>query len=90
MRKHNDEKVLTNLKKARTHIDRIINMLEADDYCIDVIQQINAVLGYLNSARSKKLESHLESCFLEGLASDDKERRRELISEVLQVIKIAY
>jgi len=84
-----DEKVLINLKKAKSHISKIIKMVEDDDYCIDVVQQMNAVLGYLNSARSKKLESHMRTCFVDGTKQKSTKKRTELVDEVLRVMKIS-
>ena len=84
----NDAKVITNLKKSKSHLEKIINMIEADTYCIDVIQQLNAVIGYLNSAKTLKLEDHLEHCFMEGMDSKSPAKKAQLINEVLQVTKI--
>lgn len=86
--KYMKDKVLTSLKKARSHLDKIIDMVEADEYCIDVIQQINAVEGYLSSAKRNKLVGHLNSCFVEGM-DESKEKRQEYIDEVVQIIKIS-
>lgn len=39
--------ILTNFKKAKSHIDKVIKMIEANEYCIDVMQQNLAVIGLL-------------------------------------------
>ncbi len=39
------DKSLTNFKKAQSHIAKIIQMLEDNEYCIDVMQQILAGVG---------------------------------------------
>lgn len=86
----NDEKVLLNLKRSQKHLDKIINMVENEQYCIDVIQQINAVIGYLNSARAKKLESHLHTCFVEDLKpAENKANAVKKVDEVLKAMKMA-
>lgn len=83
-----NKQILINLKKSRTHIDKIISMQEGDAYCIDVIQQLNAVIGYLKSAKSKKLEEHLHSCFINEKNTKTKKQREELVDELLKVTKI--
>lgn len=87
--KKNDDKVLISLKKAQSHITKIIEMIESGDYCIDVIQQLNAILGYVNSAKSEKLRNHLETCFLDGMNKNTDAKKKELIEEVMKVIKIS-
>lgn len=84
-----DEKIILALKKAQSHIGKVIEMVEAGDYCIDVIQQINAVEGYLRSAKTKKLDEHLHTCFANGMAAKNEKRKNELIAEVLKVTSMS-
>jgi DNA-binding FrmR family transcriptional regulator len=90
VKKHSDtnEKVLTTLKKARSHIDKIIEMVEEDKYCIEIIQQLNAIDGYIDSARKSKLISHLKTCFAEGMTAKSSSKKDELIEELVRVLKI--
>ncbi len=76
------------LKKAQTSIRNILEMLESDQYCIDVLQQILAVNGLLKSASDKILQDHLHTCFSEGMAVSNKEHREKLIEEVASVINL--
>ncbi|MBD3329508.1 metal-sensing transcriptional repressor [Candidatus Dojkabacteria bacterium] len=80
--------VLTTLKKARSHIDKIIEMVEEDKYCIEIIQQLNAIDGYIDSARKSKLISHLETCFADGMTTKSPAKKQELIDELIRVLKI--
>jgi hypothetical protein NreA len=84
-----NQKVITTLKKARTHINKIIEMIKEEEYCIDIIQQLNAIEGYITSARTQKLRDHLKHCFAEGMKSKSKAKKQRLIDEVLQVTKIS-
>ncbi len=76
------------LKKAQTSINNILKMIDEDKYCIDILQQILAVNGLLKSASSKLLENHLNTCFIEGMSSSDINVKKELVKEVLDVIKL--
>lgn len=82
----NKKNTLIALKKARSSISKIIKMIDEDKYCIDVLQQINAVSGLLKSASTKILENHLNSCFSEGLSHKDDNEKTKLVKEVLEVI----
>ncbi|WKZ30532.1 MAG: metal-sensitive transcriptional regulator [Candidatus Dojkabacteria bacterium] len=77
------------LKKARTHISKVLTMIEDDQYCVDVLQQIRAVEGLLKSASEKVLKNHMQTCFAEGMSTHDKKRKEILIQEVLDVVKIS-
>jgi len=76
------------LKKAQTSINNILKMIEDDRYCIDILQQILSVNGLLKSASSKILENHLNTCFIEGMCSADTKTKKDLVKEVLDVIKL--
>lgn len=84
----NRKKAVVGLKKARGQVDRVIAMLEAGDYCIDVMQQNMAAIGILKKIHESILEDHLHSCFLSAMASDDAERKQEMVEEILQVVKL--
>lgn len=76
----------TALKKARTSLNNIIKMIEEDDYCLDILQQILAVNGLLKSASDKILQNHLNTCFIEGMKKENTQEKEKLIKEVIDVI----
>ena len=84
-----NEKTLINFKKARSHVDKVIKMIENGDYCIDVMQQNLAVIGLLKSAHQMLMEGHLNSCFKNAMKTNNEKRKQEMILEILKVSKIA-
>ncbi|MEX2134493.1 MAG: metal-sensing transcriptional repressor, partial [Acidimicrobiia bacterium] len=56
------------LRSARGHLDGVINMVEDDRYCIDVLHQLSAVQGALDRVRRDILEAHLRGCVPEAVA----------------------
>ena len=82
------QKELINFKKARSHIDKIINMIEDGEYCIDVMQQNLAVIGLLKSAHQMLMEGHLNTCFKNAMKTNNEKRKQEMIDEILKVSKI--
>ncbi|MBM3709134.1 MAG: metal-sensitive transcriptional regulator [Actinobacteria bacterium] len=80
---------LLNFKKAKSHIDKIISMVENDEYCIDIMQQNLAVIGLLKSAHLIILENHLKHCFTNAIKSDRQEKKEEMVKEILRVTKLA-
>lgn len=79
------KKAVVKLKTARGQIDGIINMLEADRYCVDVSTQILSAIALLKKANIDVLNSHLRTCVSEAiLESEDK--GDEKIEEIIKII----
>ena len=79
---------LVNFKKAEGVIGKIIKMIEEDRYCVEIMQQNLAVIGLLKSAHQKIMEGHLNSCFLSGMETKNKNKKQELIKELLRVTRL--
>ena len=84
----NKEKSLINFKKAQSLTAKIINMIGKDEYCINIMQQNLAVIGLLRSAHEMLMESHLNSCFKNAMASKNEKKKKEMIVEILKVTKL--
>ena len=85
----NKRAVLQRLKSIKGHMGGIIRMTEDDAYCIDLMQQIQAVQGALDKVSEAILENHLETCLVSAVRSDDPERREQVLDEVVQVFRAA-
>lgn len=83
------EKERIALKKAGTLIQKILQMIEEDRYCIDIIQQNLAVIGLLKSVNEKMLEGHLHHCFRSAMESTDEEKKEDMIEELVKVMRTA-
>ena len=82
------KKTLIALKKAQSHLNKVVNMVEEKEYCIDIMQQNLAVIGLLKSAHQTLMESHLNTCFKRAMATNNSKRQQEMILEILQVTKL--
>jgi DNA-binding FrmR family transcriptional regulator len=76
------------LKKAHTHISKVIDMLENGEYCIDIMQQNLAVIGLLKSAHQQLMENHLNSCFLNAMNTNNSAKKQNMVDEILRVTKL--
>lgn len=83
------EKALLGCKKAQSLLATIVNMLETNEYCIDIMQQTLSAIGLLKSANQVLMEGHLSECFRQAVASGDEEREREMIQEILRVTRLS-
>ncbi len=78
------ERIIHRLKIARGHLDKVINMVEEDAYCIDVIMQSKAVQAAIKEADNLLLENHLKKCVADAMK---KSKKDEAITEVMNVFK---
>jgi len=83
------KETLTNFKKAQSHLTKIAKMVENDEYCIDIMQQVLAVIGLLKSAHQMLMESHLNTCFKKAMETKNEKRKREMTQEILRVTKLS-
>lgn len=79
---------LINFKKAQSSISKIIEMIEKNEYCINIMQQNLAVLGLLKSAHQMLMENHLNTCFKKAMATRNEKRKQEMINEILKVTRL--
>ena len=82
--KNTQEAILHRLKIARGHLNKIIQMVENDSYCIDVLHQMQAVEGAISEAASIVLENHLKTCATDAIR---KGKQEEAIKEIMNVFK---
>ena len=78
----NKEKVTQMLKIARGQLEAVINMIEEDRYCIDVSNQILAIISILRNANKEILNAHLSGCVKEALGEEAQEK----VEEIMQII----
>lgn len=76
-------------RKARTHLDRVIEMLENDHYCISVLQQSLAVQGLVKRLILEVFSRHLRTCFTKGMRSREQKEQERLIEEIEQVMRLS-
>lgn len=82
--KDTKERILHRLKIARGHLNKVISMVESDQYCINVIHQSQAIQKALKEVDNLTLETHLHGCVVDAISKGDKD---EALMEVMNVFK---
>ena len=82
--KDTQERILHRLKITKGHLEKVMHMVSDDVYCIDVLQQLQAVESSLKSTGNLLLENHLKSCVAEDIKNGKSD---EAISEVMKVFE---
>jgi len=85
----NSEDTLKRLKTVEGHLRGVIRMVEENEYCIDVIRQIQAIEAALNKVSSRILEDHLNSCVITAIQGSDKKERERVLKEITEVFEMS-
>ena len=79
------ENALRRLKNVEGHIRGIERMVEDDTYCIDVINQIQAVQAALSKISTMILDEHLNSCLITAVRGENVDERERVLKEFADV-----
>jgi len=82
------EKTLINFKKAGSLLQKITEMTENGEYCINIMQQNLAVIGLLRSANEMLMENHLNTCFKMAMAAKNDKKKKQMTEEILKVTNL--
>jgi DNA-binding FrmR family transcriptional regulator len=83
------ENALRRLKNVEGHIRGIERMVEDDTYCIDVINQIQAVQAALSKISTMILDEHLNSCLITAVRGENVDERERVLKEIADVFDTA-
>ena len=82
--KDTQERILHRLKIAQGHLKKVIQMVEDDVYCIDVLHQMQAVENAIVQTEGVVLENHLKRCAIDAIR---KGKQEDAIREIMTVFK---
>lgn len=82
--KDTEARIVHRLKIAKGHLEKVIRMVEDDQYCIDVLHQLQAVESGLKETGNLLLENHLKNCVADAMR---KGKTEDTIAEVMSVFK---
>ena len=73
------DKSLKLAKQARGTFSTVVEMIETDVYCPEIIQQVDSTLGLLKSVKRELLAGHFDSCVVDRLKTDKEGTIKELL-----------
>lgn len=65
----------------------IAQMVAEDRYCMDILQQIQAVRAALSRAEGEVLRDHANSCVADAIASGDADEQRVKVDELVALFE---
>ncbi len=68
---HDKDALLRRLRRMEGQVRGLQQMVEDDRYCLDVVQQINALSAAAREVALIVLEDHLKGCITDAIKDDD-------------------
>lgn len=70
--------VLKRLKRAHGHLRSVIEMIEGERPCLDVAQQLQAVVKAVEQAKKTLIHDHLDHCLDDAIGSLSADSRADM------------
>ena len=82
------DQALKRLKRIEGQVRGLAKMVEGEQYCIDIINQVNAVRRALEQVALIVMKRHVESCVADSIKKGGgKSKINELINSIDKFIK---
>lgn len=78
--------VLKRMNYIEGHLGGVRKMIEADQYCVDILRQTYAVRKAIEKLEALILEQHLHHCVPDGIKDG---RETQVIDELMQLYNLA-
>ncbi len=82
---HDKAKIMARLRRIEGQVRGVQRMVEEDQYCLDVLTQLSAVIAAARQTGLLVLEDHVRGCVL-GPEHADEIDREELLTELIGAI----
>ena len=76
---------INRLKRIEGQVRGIAKMVEEDRYCIDILQQVQAVRAALSKVESEVLKDHAACCVSQAISSGDPAEQKEKFDELIEL-----
>ena len=74
------------LSRIEGQVRGIARMIDDARYCIDVLNQIEAVKAALKKVQDEILRDHIETCVEHAIVSGDAKDQRRKVAELVEVL----
>lgn len=74
------------LKRIEGQVRGLIRMIEDDRYCIEIIDQLQAVMAAARKVEAEILKDHLSHCVEHAINSGDPKVQRKKIEELVATL----
>jgi CsoR family transcriptional regulator, copper-sensing transcriptional repressor len=77
--------IVKRMRYAEGHLRGVIKLVEADAYCMDIINQNHAVIEALKKVNQLILEGYLGECAWDAMTAKEASKRKKAIGELVRL-----
>lgn len=74
------------LRTARGQLEGVLRMIDENRYCMDIVNQLQAVESLVHKAQREVLRAHLNGCVRDAFENGDEQAREQKIDEIIKLI----
>ena len=83
---HDKAKIMARLRRMEGQVRGVQRMVAEDQYCLDVLTQLSAIIAAARQTGLLVLEDHVRGCVLGSAHAEDAIDREELLTELMGAI----
>jgi DNA-binding FrmR family transcriptional regulator len=83
---HDKAKIMARLRRMEGQVRGVQRMVDEDQYCLDVLTQLSAIIAAARQTGLLVLEDHVRGCILGSEHAQDEIDREELLTELIGAI----
>lgn len=87
---HDKAKILARLRRMEGQVRGVQRMVEQDEYCLDVLTQLSAIIAAARQTGLLVLEDHVRGCVANALREpsdgDAEQRQEDVMAELIGAI----
>ena len=83
---HDKAKITARLRRMEGQVRGVQRMVDEDQYCLDVLTQLSAIIAAARQTGLLVLEDHVRGCVMGAEHAHDESDREELLTELIGAI----
>ena len=80
------EAIIKRLNRIEGQVRGISRMVQDDRYCIDILQQMQAIKGAFGKVEDAILKDHSATCVESAIVAGDAKEQRKKFSELVELM----
>ncbi len=77
---------LTSLRRIEGQVRGVQKMIEAERYCVDILNATSAIIGALKRVEANILKDHLNTCAQTAFEGKSKKQKEEKLNELFDLL----
>ncbi|NQZ02672.1 MAG: metal-sensitive transcriptional regulator [Bdellovibrionales bacterium] len=78
---------IAKLKRIEGQVRGVINMIEEERYCVDILTQLKAIKSAIGTVERNIVDDHLNHCVHSAISSSTKKQTDSVLAEIKLLLK---